>query len=338
MLQDIRDLKAAATDPYRATALPEHTDRMQMGPFPRRSKSPEIANQGLQRDAFYQTMLARKGLPIGGKIPDSWSGMPDREMLNLYAYAMNPDGYRDQQQSAYENTELLQPGDPLGDAMTTVQAGSAAVYEKGRELANRADALVSRLGGMKPGNPYPHASENAVRAFSTLLGPMRHAVDLPRSAWDDMDDERAAIDKGRAAFPTFSPFNDYAPDFRTQVQRAEELAHDYNLAPGDFMAQEGGTSLSDSFRRSGFAPELEAGHLTTGREFLEGAGVPYAAAGGIGLDMMTDPTSLLMIGPYRHAMRMSRLGDSAPFWGSVRGDFSLPAGMGILSELGRGGE
>ena len=180
----------------------EMQGRIGGNPF-QRPKMEQARRAGQQQAHLMEKMLADHGQPVNGMWPESWRQLPEALALDMYAYAVNKDGYRDRLNSSTEYTGVLGEGSPVNTALTWGQSLPSTLYAIGENVGNAADYVTSKALGGIPGKQFPDAEKNLSYAVNTFTAPGQAIaeavgyappVEKGHSAWSDMKDTRKELD------------------------------------------------------------------------------------------------------------------------------------------------
>lgn len=176
-------------------------------------------------------------------------------------------------QTAKVPGQYLGEDSPVWKGLSWAGSLPSAVYNTGRELANRTDRLISYFNGIEPAVHYPGAGAKAAKDLRTFVSPIRPTAKVYREGVDQRDDTRWQ-------------------DLRDM--RKEQDALPYRIIDpryADYQAQLG-------------YPADQVG----GVDYLTEAGVPESVAipMGVTMDIVTDPFS-----EFGNAMKLARAGQSA---------------------------
>jgi hypothetical protein len=139
-------------------------------PF-QRPKMERARRAGQQQAHLMEKMLAEHGQPVNGMWPESWRQLPEALAMDMYAYAVNKDGYRDRLNSSTEYTGVLGEGSPVNTALTWGQSLPSTLYAIGENVGNAADYVTSKALGGIPGKQFPDAGKNLSYAVNTFTAP-----------------------------------------------------------------------------------------------------------------------------------------------------------------------
>ena len=203
--------------------------------------------------------------------------------------------------SPYYNRGVLSAGSLIPNAVNWYSSLPAIAYHGSEALANKADELVSRLGGIEPSNPYPDAAKNMAIAANTFL--------LPIGGIDD-----AAFGGTDSGAGTILDASDRAHDARGQVPWTTLRPQRVNAA-----SQQAAENEIRSL-------------LPSGETMLRKQGVNPTAARwwGMGMDTMIDPFSATM-----SALKAARAGMGRQAAMLMAGDHGIPAVITGAGEVRR---
>ena len=180
----------------------EMQGRIGGNPF-QRPKAQNARRASNQQAYLMEQMIAAYGNPVNGMFPESWRQLPEELALDMYAYAVNKDGYRDRLNSSTEYTGVLGEGSPVNTALTWGQSLPSTLYAIGENVGNAADYVTSKALGGIPGKQFPDAGKNLSYAVNTFTAPGQAIaeavgyappVEKGHSAWSDMKDTRKELD------------------------------------------------------------------------------------------------------------------------------------------------
>ncbi len=180
----------------------EMQGRIGGNPF-QRPKAQNARRASNQQAYLMEQMIAAYGNPVNGMFPESWRQLPEELALDMYAYAVNKDGYRDRLNSSTEYTGVLGEGSPVNTALTWGQSLPSTLYAIGENVGNAADYVTSKAMGGIPGKQFPDAEKNLSYAVNTFTAPGQAIaeavgyappVEKGHSAWSDMKDARKELD------------------------------------------------------------------------------------------------------------------------------------------------
>jgi hypothetical protein len=254
-------------------------------PF-QRPKMEQARRAGQQQAHLMEKMLADHGQPVNGMWPESWRQLPEALALDMYAYAVNKDGYRDRLNSSTEYTGVLGEGSPVNTALTWGQSLPSTLYAIGENVGNAVDYGTSWVLGGTPGKQFPDAEKNLAYAANTFTAPLQALADAAdpvpvekgHSAWSDMKDARKAFD-----------------------DQAEMWQMGYAKTPY-------GTTPYEAMQYDNLSDEAKSVKLQEGKGYLEGQGAPEWLSRHLG------PALDSLFNPYLNAPGIAAASKTRRFW------------------------